>query len=915
MANSGPSSPRPSPDTPATLAAAAALRARIGRVRRLLRRAADARKRDKRAAEAVHQLRIATRRAVAAIDAFADLLDPRALARARKRFTRLRRAAGGVRDADVALVTLRAHRESAAPGSPERAALDRLIDLTRKQRSRARQRLRKAAERTTPAKLRHIRRRLLRTLPDGPSPTLHALADAAIDARLEALRAASSPDLRDLANVHQLRIQVKRLRYSLELFDPCFDPAAAAEALDRLASLQERLGQINDASQLLARLESAAADLEPREDGSVAEGLRRLITAQRESLAAAHRAFLADWSHGELAGLADRLRLLISRTAPDPDPAADNGSIPPAAANPAPVTDNGRARPTSPSVPSETFPRRFAAIDVGTNSIRLIIAETPEGDPGADGDRAYRILDDEKEIARLGRGLDSTGFIDPAAMDRAALVVARMKGIAHGYGVRDVRVVGTAVVRDAANGADFVRLLKDRAGVDLEVVSAEEEARLAFLSASSAFDLASTPAAVVDIGGGSTEVVLSAGGLVERVYTIPLGAVRLTERFGGPERAAGDRSRDLADEVRRAFRRAIGRLPFVPQVLIGTGGTFTALGNMALCADLGADALGLFSGSVQGHEVRRWEVRHLLERLRKLDPRERERVPGLSPDRADIIVAGLALADGLMKRLEVNRALVHEGGIRDGLLLQMVGGASAPSRAAPAHQGRDPMRSVLRLARMCGYEHRHCDHVASLATQIFDALAASPAAAEPDLFTPRARLLLHAAAILHDAGYLINYARHHKHSYHIIAHADLPGLTGREIEIVANLARYHRRAAPKPAHAHFARLPRADRRLVTGLAAILRVADGLDRTHTQQVRAIRLDVAGREARFIAEADAEPEVDLWGAGRKADLFERRFGLNPTFAWSGPRSPGLPAPDPARVLDADPILPADAAPATS
>lgn len=891
---------------PAAAAAAAALHARIGRVRRLLRRTAASLRRDEDAAESVHQLRVATRRAVAAIDAFADLLDPRALARARKRLTRLRRAAGGLRDADVALAALLAQRDSAAPGAPEHAALDRLIALTRKQRSRARRRLRKAASRTTRAKLRRARRRLRRALPHAPSPTLRDLADAALDARTEALRSASLRDLRDLANVHQLRIQAKRLRYSLELFAPCFDPAAAADALARLTDLQERLGRINDDSALLARLESAVADIEHQEDSAAAEGLRRLISAQREALTAAHNAFLADWSRGEFAGLIDRLRRLSRLTTPDAQPDV----VPPsriATTQPASPADNGRARPVPGPASADAGPRRFAAIDVGTNSIRLIIAEAHDGDPAAEHDRAYRILDDEKEIARLGRGLDSTGLIDPAAMERAALVVARMKGIAQGYGVRDLRVVGTAVVRDAANGADFARLLRDRAGVELEVISAEEEARLAFLSASSAFDLASTPAAVVDIGGGSTEVVLSAGGVIDRVYTIPLGAVRLTERFGGPERAAGDRFRDLVDEVRRVFRRAIGRPPFVPQVLIGTGGTFTALGNMALCADLGADALGLFSGSVQGHEVRRWEVRHLLERLRKLDPRERERVPGLSPDRADIIVAGLALADGLMKRLEVNRALVHEGGIRDGLLLQMVGGTCSPSRAAPAHQGRDPMRSVLRLARMCGYEHRHCDHVASLATQIFDALASAPSLAEPDLFTPRARLLLHAAAILHDAGYLINYARHHKHSYHIIAHADLPGLTGREIEIVANLARYHRRAAPKRSHAHFARLPSADRRLVTGLAAILRIADGLDRTHTQQVLAVRLDITGREARFIAEADAEPEVDLWGAGRKADLFTRRFGLSPTFAWAGPRPSGPASPDPARVLDAEPVLP--------
>jgi exopolyphosphatase/guanosine-5'-triphosphate,3'-diphosphate pyrophosphatase len=271
--------------------------------------------------------------------------------------------------------------------------------------------------------------------------------------------------------------------------------------------------------------------------------------------------------------------------------------------------------------------------------------------------------------------------------------------------------------------------------------------------------------------------------------------------------------------------------------------------------------------------------------------KERTRVPGLSADRADIIVAGLAIVDGVLKRLGANRVRVHEGGIRDGILLSMVGEAGD---GADGSAKRDPMRSARRFAKACAYEAAHAKHVTALALQIFDQLAEQKARvkAAPGMeFGPEQRLLLEAASLLHDVGYLINYAQHHKHSYHLIIHADLPGLTTSQTQVIANVARYHRAADPKVRHRTFAVLSDQSQALVRGLSGILRIADGLDRTHMQSVRGVGLKIEKGGAFFSVEADREPAVDVWGAVRKSALFKEVFELLPHFEWvKAPRGAG-------------------------
>jgi exopolyphosphatase/guanosine-5'-triphosphate,3'-diphosphate pyrophosphatase len=390
------------------------------------------------------------------------------------------------------------------------------------------------------------------------------------------------------------------------------------------------------------------------------------------------------------------------------------------------------------------------------------------------------------------------------------------------------------------------------------------------------------------VGGGSTEIVLSSGEVIERVVPLHLGGVTLSEQFGKGDILSTDEYHRMRDAVRLEIRRHVGKRPFVPQLAVGTGGTFTSLATMSMHAGTRGRDANVLPFAVRGYEMQRSEVKHFLDRLRKLPVRDRARVPGLNPDRADIIVAGLTIVDCVLKHLAVNRLRVHDQGIRSGLIHTMLD--ELYPRDERDRPTIDRMRSVHRFATSCQHERRHADHVTVLALQLFDELAAQVSGSSEPWTSRESRELLEAASLLHDVGYLIDYSKHHKHSFHLIMHARLPGFTHREREIIANIARYHRGACPKSKHANFARLDPADQALVRRLASILRLAVGLDRSHAQKVQGLTVQCSNGLAVIVARADQEPTVEIWGAERKSDLFKSTFGLDVGLRWSAPVADG-------------------------
>ncbi|MEK6239186.1 MAG: Ppx/GppA family phosphatase [Planctomycetales bacterium] len=504
-----------------------------------------------------------------------------------------------------------------------------------------------------------------------------------------------------------------------------------------------------------------------------------------------------------------------------------------------------------------------AGIDVGTNSIRLIIAEGLRGGK-------YRILDDEKEATRLGARLGSTGKLEPEAVEKSLVALRRMKEIASGFQASQTRAIATCAVREAKDGAEFCERVQREVGLTLEVVSSKEEARFAFRSVQEHFDLEQRDVVLADIGGGSTELVMASNGVIEKIYATKLGAVRLTERLGVERMTSGDLKK-LSQLIDKQLRNRVGKPAFVPQTLIGTGGTFTTIGAMVM-ASKGESDLPL-----RGYQVRRAEVSHLVDRLGKMNLKARRGVSGLSAERADIIVAGLAVVDRLMRYFHVNRLQVHTGGVRDGLLLSMVESSSA--EAAPDNRpGPDPVETAARFAESCGADMPNTRHIASLARSLYEQLA--------PLFDLPAKDadLLEAAALMQDVGYLINYEDHHKHSYHLIINSGLSGFAPRDLQVIANVARYHRGAAPKRKHAQYQQLSQEDRLRVSRMASVLRVAGGLNRGRGRQVQELALESVDSALDLVVSADREPELDVWAAQRRAGFFEDVFGTPLRIRWT-------------------------------
>jgi exopolyphosphatase/guanosine-5'-triphosphate,3'-diphosphate pyrophosphatase len=525
---------------------------------------------------------------------------------------------------------------------------------------------------------------------------------------------------------------------------------------------------------------------------------------------------------------------------------------------------------TSSTVEQPSGGVRIAAIDVGSNSVRLVVAEVL-----ASG--GYRVLDEERENTRLAAAMTKTGRLDPKAADATVNVLRNFLRIAAGYSASQNRAIGTSALRDAEDGPEFCDRVRKELKLSIEVISAAEEARLAFLSVARAFDISGREVAVADIGGGSTEIVLASSGLVDQVYETKLGTVRVAEECGVTGRSTEKQVAKLRDYVDRELKKEMGKPPFVPDMLFGTGGTFTAMASIIMASQ------GQAGQTMWGFRVTRAQIRHLVADLAQMTLEKRCKVAGLSPQRADIIVAGLAIIERIMRRLRVNVVQVHTRGVRDGLLLTMVQAAGGTvgnatsaaagdgTRSVPATLSSEERRAAVEeFAKNCSVDLQHARQVSRIAGSLWQQLA------EPLKLKADDRELIELAAMLANVGYLINFEGHHKHSYHLILNSQLPGFERRQLQVLANVARYHRGNRPKQKHENFQELVPEDQQRVKALAAILRLALALDRTHQQHVGEVRARVTDDGVRIIVQAHGDADVDLWAAERKVELFEKVFG---------------------------------------
>jgi exopolyphosphatase/guanosine-5'-triphosphate,3'-diphosphate pyrophosphatase len=512
--------------------------------------------------------------------------------------------------------------------------------------------------------------------------------------------------------------------------------------------------------------------------------------------------------------------------------------------------------PTAPTQGSDAE-IRISAIDIGSNSIRQTIADvSPTG--------TIRVVDEMKAAPRLGAGLSETGKLSEVAIQNALSTLTRMATLADQLGVTRTEVVATSAVRDAANGDEFLKLVKAETGLKVRVLRGEDEARLSFRSALAHFDLGVGRSVVMDIGGGSLELALSADGLVDRLISLPLGAIRATERYLARGRDKKKGMRKLRKHVRLELRRHLSARHWHATRIVCSGGTFTSLASIYL-ARIGMES----AKTVHGTVIPRIELEHIVDMLHNMSDAERQGVPGLNAARSDIIVGGLAVAAEVAARVEAKELVISAYGIREGILLE-----SAHVAPSPADPGEARERSVRELAERTHYEEPHSKHVQKLSLQLFDAIGQRLGCIPDD------RKLLADAALLHDIGYHISYDKHNKHSYHLIEHAELLGMTPVEQIVVANVARYHRGAEPSKKHRNYGELEKPVRQTIKRLSAILRVADGFDRGHASAVAEIKVRWVERALRITAVPSRHVynlRLDLWGASRKSHLLSDLAGV--------------------------------------
>ena len=350
---------------------------------------------------------------------------------------------------------------------------------------------------------------------------------------------------------------------------------------------------------------------------------------------------------------------------------------------------------------------RLAAIDIGTNSIRCIVVEV-------DFRGRFMVLDDEKATVRLGENMAASGAISPPAFARAVDAMTRIRKLLDGFKVGEVEAVATSAVRSAANGTELVGVLSRELGREIRVISGEEEAELVALSARHNFDMSGKRYMIIDIGGGSVEIMSAVSNHVESCFSLQLGAVLMTDRFLGSDPLKESQVEKLRRHVRSELKNIFTDDKPIVQTFIGSGGTITALASMVMSM-----RRQIFS-SLHGFEVLRSEIVHLLAMLVRKDIKELRCVPGLNPDRADIIVAGLVVVGEMMKFFEANMMLINERGIREGLIIRCMKRLQLMPESSAQRTWKE---SVLEFARSCHFDEPHSRHVAKIALNIFDGLA------------------------------------------------------------------------------------------------------------------------------------------------------------------------------------------------
>ena len=478
-------------------------------------------------------------------------------------------------------------------------------------------------------------------------------------------------------------------------------------------------------------------------------------------------------------------------------------------------------------------------------------AETALGQPA-------RILASDREVTRLGESVFRSGSVSDEAIQATCTVLARMAGLYRKLDVVGVRAVATSAIRDAHNQKEFLERASEAAGTRAEIISGREEARLIHLGVESSWPQTDRNTLIIDIGGGSAEIIAASRGRLQEAFSKPLGAVRLRENFLKQDPPPPNELHQMREYIREKLGGAVHRLANEKwDRVIATSATASSVaGAVARLPRSKRDDIDRLRISTA-------QVRQLYQKLSTRSLAARRKITGVGPRRAEIIVPGVAVLLEFLQEFRVPAVYYSRAGVRDGIIADL---ALRNVGAELSRLTRDQRREVENLGRRYGVGLDHARKVAEIANLLFTALQPLhqlPAACGKEL---------EAAAYLHDVGHYVSDTSHHKHSWYVVSNSDLAGFTERERMLIAGLCRYHRKSLPKPEHNAFQALTADERRALLFLIPILRLADNLDRGHEQRIQAVECRLRDGLVNLQLRAQGDVDLEQWAAQRAAEAFQ-------------------------------------------
>lgn len=513
----------------------------------------------------------------------------------------------------------------------------------------------------------------------------------------------------------------------------------------------------------------------------------------------------------------------------------------------------------------------LAAIDIGTNSVHMVVVKIDPSLP------AFTIIAREKDTVRLGERDPKTGDLTPEAMTRAISALQRCRDLAVSLQARQIMAVATSATREAPNGLEFLQTIQNELGLTVDLISGPEEARRIYLGVLSGMDFNGQPHVIIDIGGGSTELILADSQEARFLSSTKIGAVRLTQELVHSDPISSQELVYLQAYIRGMLERSVEGILATVQPgeqlrLVGTSGTIETLATIHAM-----EKLGSVPKPLHGYQVSYKEVKDFAKRFATMTYEQRFAIPGMSDKRAEIILSGALVLQEAMSMLNLTCITICERSLREGMIVDwMLSHGLIENRLR--YQSEIRQRSILKIAQKYEVSQESSLKVADFALSLFDQTRGYL-----HHWGDEQRELLWGAAILHNCGLYVSHAAHHKHSYYLIRNSELLGYNEREIEIIANIARYHRKSKPKKRHENYTNIAaKLDRLAVSQLSAILRIAIALDRRQISAISQLKCECYFHYRQVHlhlvpTRADDDCSLELWSLDYKKGVFEEEFGV--------------------------------------